>query len=77
MTVVLSFFSAGGFTVVSFCSQAANSAMPASRQMYFFIPTLRISEETLVVSSRVLLLGPAGNTTRPKSQATDPDSVGE
>ncbi len=50
--VVISFFSAGGLvTVVSFCSQAAKSAMPASRQMYFFIPTNRFSEETLVVSS--------------------------
>jgi hypothetical protein len=45
ITVVLvSFFSAGGLvTVVSFCSQAANSATPASRQMYFFILTIRIS----------------------------------
>lgn len=34
-TVVL--FSAGGFTVVSFFSQAANKAIPATRQMYFFI----------------------------------------
>ena len=42
--VLLSFFSAGGLvTVISFCSQAANSATPASRQMYFFIPTIRIS----------------------------------
>jgi uncharacterized protein YjbJ (UPF0337 family) len=41
MTVVLlSFFSAGGLvTVVSFCSQATNNAMLASRQMYFFIQT--------------------------------------
>ena len=32
--VLLSFFSAGGFvTVVSFCSQAAKSAKPASRQI--------------------------------------------
>jgi hypothetical protein len=45
-------------TVVSFCSQAANSARPATRQMYFFIPTNRISEETLAVSSGVLLLVP-------------------
>jgi hypothetical protein len=52
IVVLLSFFSAGGLvTVVSFCSQAVNSARPASRQMYFFIPTNRISEETLVVSS--------------------------
>jgi hypothetical protein len=60
ITVVLvSFFSAGGLvTVVSFCSQAANSARPATRQMYFFIPTNRISEETLAVSSGVLLLVP-------------------
>jgi hypothetical protein len=39
-TVVLFsvFFSAGGLvTVVSFCSQAASKAAPASRQMYFFI----------------------------------------
>ncbi len=42
--VLLSFFSAGGLvTVVSFCSQATNSATPASRQMYFFILTIRIS----------------------------------
>jgi len=45
--------------------------------MYFFIPTIRISEETLAVSSRVLLLGPVGNTRHPKSQATDPGSEGE
>ena len=38
IVVLLSFFSAGGFvTLVSFCSQAASNAMPASRQMYFFI----------------------------------------
>jgi hypothetical protein len=39
MVVLFSvFFSAGGLvTVVSFCSQAANKAAPASRQMYFFI----------------------------------------
>ena len=42
--VLLSFFSAGGFvTVVSFCSQAANSAIPKSRQIYFFIPMNRIT----------------------------------
>lgn len=59
ITVVLvSFFSAGGVTVVSFCSQAANNAMPATRQMYFFITTNRISEETLAVSSGVLLPAP-------------------
>jgi len=41
--VLLSFFSAGGLvTVVSFCSQAANNATPESRQMYFFILTIRI-----------------------------------
>lgn len=41
MVVLVSFFSVfseGGLvTVVSFCSQAANSAMPTSRPMYFFI----------------------------------------
>lgn len=38
MVVFVSFFSAGGLvTVVSFCSQAASKAAPASRQMYFFI----------------------------------------
>ena len=38
IVVLLSFFSAGGFvTVVSFCSHAANTASPVSRQMYFFI----------------------------------------
>ncbi len=41
MVVLVSFFSVfskGGLvTVVSFCSQAANSAMLASRPMYFFI----------------------------------------
>jgi len=42
--VLLSFFSAGGLVmVVSFCSQATNSATPASRQMHFFILTVRIS----------------------------------
>ena len=36
--VLVSFFSPGGLvTVVSFCSQAASKAAPASRQMYFFI----------------------------------------
>ena len=56
--VVISFFSAGGLvTVVSFCSQAAKSAMPASRQMYFFIPTIRISARSLAVfSGRNILL---------------------
>ena len=48
ITVVLvSFFYAGGVTVVSFCSQAANSAAPASRQMYFFIQTIRIWKDAL------------------------------
>ena len=37
MVVLLSFFSAGGVTVVSFCSQAARSAAPNKRQMYLFI----------------------------------------
>ena len=38
MVVLLSLFSAGGLvTVVSFCSQAANNAAVARRQMYFFI----------------------------------------
>jgi hypothetical protein len=32
--------------------------MPATRQMYFFISTNRISEETLAVSSGVLLPAP-------------------
>ncbi|PYJ60657.1 MAG: hypothetical protein DME20_05855 [Verrucomicrobia bacterium] len=51
IVVLLSFFSAGGlFTVVSLCSQAARSAMPASRQMCFFIQTNRISEERLLPS---------------------------
>jgi uncharacterized protein YjbJ (UPF0337 family) len=77
IVVLLSFFSAGGFTVVSFCSQATNSAMLASKQMYFFIPTLRISGETLVVLSRVLWLQPTGNTRHPRSRATDPGSAGE
>jgi hypothetical protein len=36
--VLLSFFSPGGFvTVVSFCSQAAKSAVPIKRQMYLFM----------------------------------------
>ena len=44
IVVLVSFFSAGGLvTVVSFCSQAVNSATPASRQMYFFILTIRIA----------------------------------
>jgi len=35
IVVLLSFFSAGGFvTVVSFCSHAANTASPVSRQMF-------------------------------------------
>ncbi len=37
IVVLLSFFSAGGVTVVSFCSQATRSAAPARTQMYFFI----------------------------------------
>ena len=37
IVVLVSFFSAGGVTVVSFCSHAANKATPAIRQMYFFI----------------------------------------
>ena len=38
IVVLLSFFSAGGLvTVVSFCSQAAKSAAPTKRQMYFFM----------------------------------------
>src|SRR6266568_6377522 len=37
IVVLLSFFSAGGFTVVSFCSQAASKAAPARIQIYFFI----------------------------------------
>jgi hypothetical protein len=37
MVVLLSFFSAGGLTVVSFCSQATSKAAPASIQIYFFI----------------------------------------
>jgi len=45
IVVLLSFFSAGGFvTVVSFCSHAANSASPVSRQMYFFIQRNRFSK---------------------------------
>ena len=36
--VLLSFFSPGGLvTVVSFCSQAARSAVPIKRQMYLFM----------------------------------------
>src|SRR6266571_3874753 len=37
IVVLLSFFSAGGFTVVSFCSQAASKAAPARIQIYFCI----------------------------------------
>ncbi len=37
IVVLLSFFSAGGFTVVSFCSQATSKAAPAKMQMHFFI----------------------------------------
>ncbi len=38
IVVLVSVFSAGGFvTVVSFCSQAASNATPASKQMYFLI----------------------------------------
>ncbi len=37
MVVLLSFFSAGGLTVVSFCSQATSRAAPARREIYFFI----------------------------------------
>ena len=39
-TIVVLFsvlFSAGGVTVVSFCSQAASNAAPAKMQRYFFI----------------------------------------
>lgn len=42
-TIVVLFsvlFSAGGFTVVSFCSQPANEAMQAKAQIYFFIVLL-------------------------------------
>jgi hypothetical protein len=68
IVVLLSFFSAGGLvTVVSFCSQAANNAIPASRQMYFFIPTIRISTQTLAVSPAVLLLGAVGYTNHGES----------
>jgi hypothetical protein len=35
IVVLLSFFSAGGITVVSFCSQATRRAAPARTQMYF------------------------------------------
>ena len=39
--VFVFFFSPGGLvTVVSFCSQAASKAAPASRQMYFFIKSI-------------------------------------
>jgi hypothetical protein len=37
MVVLLSFFSAGGLTVVSFCSQATSKAVPARIQIYFFM----------------------------------------
>lgn len=37
IVVLLSFFSAGGLTVVSFCSQATSRAAPAMMRMYFFI----------------------------------------
>jgi len=37
MVVLLSFFSAGGVTVVSFCSQATSKAVPARTQIYFVI----------------------------------------
>jgi hypothetical protein len=35
--VLVSFFSAGGLTVVSFCSQARSKAAPAMIIMHFFI----------------------------------------
>ena len=35
--VLLSFFSAGGLTVVSFCSHARSKAAPATIRMHFFI----------------------------------------
>lgn len=35
--VLLSFFSAAGVTVVSFCSQAVSNAAPANMQMNVFI----------------------------------------
>ena len=38
IVVLLSFFSAGGLvTVVSFCSQAASNAAPAKMQIHFFM----------------------------------------
>ena len=37
MVVLLSLFSAGGFTVVDFSSQAASKPRPSSRQIVFFI----------------------------------------
>ena len=41
IVVLVSFFSPGGFvTVVSFCSQAAKSAVPMKRQMYLFMYVL-------------------------------------
>jgi len=42
IVVLLSFSSAGGVTVVSFCSQAARSATPLRIQMHFFIHLNRI-----------------------------------
>src|SRR5213592_3322120 len=60
--VLLSFFSAGGLvTVVSFCSQAANSATPASRQMHFFIQTNRISLRTGCLFGLVVRSTPRGS----------------
>lgn len=57
ITVVLSFFSAGGLvTVVSFCSQAANNPTLARRQMHFFIPPIRISAQSLAVFTVVIFL---------------------
>ena len=54
--VLLSFFSAGGFvTVVSFCSQAARSARPISRQIYFLIQKNRVSERILSPSIGFLI----------------------
>lgn len=34
--VLVSFFSAGGLTVVCFCSQLTSNAAPATMSMYFF-----------------------------------------
>jgi hypothetical protein len=59
--VLLSFFSAGGLvTVVSFCSQATNNAMLASRQMYFFIQTESYFSTKLAAFSGLLFLQFAG-----------------